>query len=146
MNTCYYCTKNEGGKELQHTVMLYAKISSNLGIGVLGLKRTTKYYEKSIVVPRCKNCYDEHKRPGKPALWWGIITALVTFLVTFFTLKRLYIVIPTSLLLGFFGSLVYFGTVYRKRIHKLGIKDANDIRNYAPIREMLDKGWSTIKP
>lgn len=145
-HTCFYCSKNQSKTEFQHEVKLYAKLSSSLGVGILGLKRTTRYYEKSIMIPRCQTCYEEHNKHGKPALLWGTLTALLTFVVTFFTLKRLYIVIPTTLIVGFIGSLVYFGTVYRRRINLLGIKDANDIRNYQPVTELLDSGWSTIKP
>jgi hypothetical protein len=143
---CFYCSKNSSHNGLEHKVFLFSKIGSNLGVGLLGLKRTTKYYEVQIVVPRCQNCFEEHRRPHKPALITGAIIFVLTFIVSVFTARRWYIVIPVSFIIGFVASLVYYGVVYRKRIKSLGIIDANDIRDYPPIREMLDKGWSTIKP
>lgn len=143
---CFYCNKYDSNAEFKFNAVLYHKIDSSLGIGLLGLKRTTKYYEKQIVVPRCQNCFQEHHQVNKPAFFTGLIVAIISGITIHLFALRYYISIPSGLGFGFLSALIYIGTVYRKRINSLGIKDANDFFEYPDIKNLTENGWTIWKP
>lgn len=144
--TCFYCGKYPGVENLTYKLPLYKKLDSKLGIGLTGLKRTTTYQETAIFVDRCEICYREHKRPHKYALITGIVVAIpATALVYYFAL-RWYIAIPSGLAIGFVGSMIYYGVIYRKRIKNLGIKDENELDSYEPYQVLQNDDWSLFKP
>lgn len=145
-NSCFYCQKYRPDPTLTFKATLYHKLDSNLGIGLTGLKRTTRYLEKEIQIERCATCYTEHHRANRPAFRIGLIFLLLSGPIIYFFALRVYIAVFGALAIGFLAYLLYFGTVYRKRIGALGIKDQNDFRSYPPVRALLDQGWETIKP
>jgi len=125
---------------------MYKKLDSNYGIGLTGLKKTTKYYEKEIEVNRCYSCNVEHNRSNRPALITFLISAVLSGVVTWFFARRVYICIIVGIIAGIIGMVAYISLVYRKRIKALGIIDANDLDNYFPVKMLLDDCWQTYKP
>ena len=143
---CYYCRKNEAEPKYELRTKLYKKLDSSYGIGLTGLKKTTKYYEKEIAVERCASCHLEHKRSIKPALITFLIMAVVAGIITGFLAKRVFITIVVAIVSGFVGMILYFMLVYRKRLKELGIKDEYATDDYPLVKELLKEGWQTYKP
>lgn len=143
---CYFCSANAPEPRYLVRKTLYKKLDSSYGIGLTGLKKTTKYYEKEIEIARCASCYTEHRRSNKPALIMFLITALVAGIVTGFLAKRAFITIGVAIGAGIAGVLAYFFLVHRKRIKALGIKDSTDVDAYLPVKSLLDDGWQDYKP
>jgi hypothetical protein len=143
---CYYCQKNAADPTSVFRKTLYKKLDSSYGIGLTGLKKTTKYYEKEITIDRCASCHVEHHRSNKPALMTFLVTAIVSGIATWFFAKRVYICIIVGIVAGIIGMVAYISLVYRKRIKALGIKDSNDVDTYFPVKQLLDDGWQNYKP
>ncbi len=143
---CYYCRKNTADPKSVFRKTLYKKLDSSYGIGLTGLKKTTKYYEKEITIDRCASCHVEHHRSNRPALMTFLATAVLAGIVTGFLAKRVFITIVVAIIAGIIGMVMYISLVYRKRIKALGIKDSNDVDSYFPVKQLLDDGWQTYKP
>ncbi len=143
---CYFCNLNKPEPGYVVRKKLYKKLDSSYGIGLTGLKKTTKYYEKEIEIARCASCYTEHRRSNKPALIIFLVTALVAGLVTGFLAKRAFITIGVAVGAGIIGAVAYFFLVHRKRIKALGIKDSTEVDAYLPVKTLLDEGWQDYKP
>ncbi|MBI3520782.1 MAG: hypothetical protein HY062_15700 [Bacteroidetes bacterium] len=144
--TCYYCNTQAAEARYAFKKIIYNKLDSNYGLGLTGIKKTTRYYEKEFLIPRCANCAIEHGKPNKPA---GII-ALVVFAIsgsfTYTFAKRWYVAVIAGIICGIVAMSSYFILVYHKRLKTLGIKDANNIKDFSPVKDLLDNGWQTIKP
>lgn len=143
---CYYCHKNSPDPKHAFRKTLYKKLDSSYGIGLTGLKKTTKFYEKEVEVERCGSCYTEHNSANKPAVIVFSVTAAVAAIITGILARRLWITIGTAVGAGIVAVMVYFQLVYYKRIKALGIKDSEDVEAYPPIKELLDNGWQSHKP
>lgn len=143
---CYYCHKNKPEPRYVFRKTLYKKLDSSYGIGLTGLKKTTKYYEKEIEIDRCASCYKEHHRANRPALMTFLATAVVAGIITGFLAKRVFMTVVIAVIAGIAGMVAYITLVYRKRIKILGIKDANDVDTYQPVKTLLDDGWQNDKP
>lgn len=143
---CYYCNTNKPEPKYVFRKSLYKKLDSSYGIGLTGLKKTTKYYEKEIEINRCASCYTEHHRSNRPALITFLATAAAAGVVTGFLSKRVFITIVVAIIAGIVGMIMYISLVYRKRIKALGIKDSNDVESYLPVKLLLDDGWQNYKP
>lgn len=143
---CYYCNKNKPEPKYVFRKSLYKKLDSSYGIGLTGLKKTTKYYEKELEIDRCASCYTEHHRSNRPALITFLATAVAAGIITGFLAKRVFITIVVAVIAGIIGMVLYISLVYRKRIKALGIKDSNDVDSYLPVKLLLDDGWQNYKP
>ncbi len=143
---CYYCQKNTADQKSVFCKTLYKKIDSSYGIGLTGLKKTTKYYEKELEIARCASCDAEHHRSNRPTLIAFLATAILAGIITGFLAKRVFITIVVAIIAGIIGMVMYISLVYRKRIKALGIKDANDVDTYLPVKILLDDGWQNYKP
>jgi intracellular septation protein A len=126
--------------------MLYKKLDSSYGIGLTGLKKTTKYYEKELLIERCSSCAIEHNSSNRPALLIFLTTMIVSGIITWFFAKRVYICIIVGIVAGIVGMVMYISLIYRKRIKALVIIDSNDTDHYLPVKQLLDEGWQTYKP
>lgn len=143
---CFYCKKNAANVKYVFKKTIYNKLNSEYGIGLTGIKKTTKYYEKEFLIDRCENCFIEHGKANKPLLITGLIAFLFTAIITHFFAKRIYIDIIVGIIAGIIAMVLYASLVYRKRIKKLGIIDENEIDEYGPIKDLLTKGWQKNKP
>lgn len=143
---CYYCNKNMPEPKYVFRKSLYKKLDSSYGIGLTGLKKTTKYYEKEIEIERCASCYTEHHRSNRPMLITFLATAIAAGIITGFLAKRVFITIVVAIIAGIIGMVLYISLFYRKRIKALGIKDSNDVDGYLPVKLLLDDGWQNYKP
>lgn len=143
---CYFCDLNKPEPAYVVRKKLYKKLDSSYGIGLTGLKKTTKYYEKEIEIDRCASCYTEHRRSNKPALIIFLVTAIVAGIITGFLAKRTFITIGVAVGAGIIAVIAYFFLVHRKRIKALGIKDSTEVEAYLPVKTLLDDGWQDYKP
>gem|GEM_PF-4411684 len=146
MPVCYYCGKRESLPALRHRTSVYRKIDSSLGIGILGIKRTTKYYEKEVEVERCVECYKEHKKANKPALLYSLFILVVSGAIAYLIALRIYIAVISGIAGAILTMIFYFAFIYRRHLKSIGIRDQYEIDAYPQIRELLDNGWSLMKP
>lgn len=145
-NLCYYCHKNAADPRYAFRKSLYKKIDSNYGIGLTGLKKTTRYQEKEFTINRCVSCNEEHHKSNRPTLIAFLTTAVLSGIITWFFAKRVYVCMIVGIVAGIIAMVLYISLVYRKRIKALGIKDSNDTEDYLPMKQLLDDGWQTYKP
>ena len=143
---CYYCGKNSADTKHVFKKMLYSKLDSDYGIGLLGIKKTTRYYEKEFSIRRCASCHKLHNESNGPTGIVGLITMIFSGVITYFFAKRIYLAAIVGIIAGIIGMLIFIQLTYRKKLKLLGIKDVNETDQYPPIKDLLDKGWQTIKP
>lgn len=145
-STCYYCDKQIADPKFAFKKTIYNKLGSDYGLGLTGIKKTTRYYEKEFLIPRCVNCAVEHGKPNKPAGIIALVTLIVTGAVTYIFAKRWYVAAIVGIICGIVAMSSYFILVYHKRLKALGIKDENNVGDFPPVKDLLDNGWQTIKP
>jgi hypothetical protein len=146
MTICFYCGKRDTEPRFSFKTKVYKKIDSNLGIGLTGIKRTTRYYEKDIEIERCGSCYSEHHKANRPALIYSIIALVISGPVAYYFALRVYIAIIAAIVCALVTMIVYFSFVYRKHIKSLGIKDQHETDKHPQVKELLDSGWQLMKP
>lgn len=143
---CYYCGKNSADTKYAYKKTIYSKLNSEYGIGLLGIKKTTKYYEKEFSISRCASCHKLHNESNGPTGIVGLSTVIFSGVVTYFFAKRVYVAAIVGIIAGIIGMLIFIQLTYRRKLKLLGIKDANETDQYQPIKDLLDNGWQTIKP
>ncbi|MBP8033621.1 MAG: hypothetical protein KAZ71_03425 [Bacteroidia bacterium] len=143
---CYYCGKNHSDSKYAFKKMLYSKLDSEYGLGLLGIKKTTRYYEKEFSISRCETCFKEHNVSNGPTGIVGLFVLVFSSIVTYIFALRVYISVIVGIIAGIVGMVVFIQLTYRKKIKSLGIKDANEIHDYPIIKDLLSNGWQTYKP
>lgn len=144
--TCYYCNKNQSDPKYIFKKTIYSKLDTDYGIGLLGIKKTTRYYEREFEISRCAACFDIHQSSNKPVGIVGLITLILSSMITYIFAKRIYIAIIVGIITGITAMVIFISQTYRKKLKELGIKDANEINEYLPIKDLLDNGWQILKP
>lgn len=145
-DTCYYCNIQASDPRYAYKKVVYNKLDSNYGLGLTGIKKTTRYYEKEFLVPRCVNCAIEHGKPNKPAGILALVVLIVSGSITYIFAKRWYVALGVGIVCGIVAMSAYFMLVYHKRLKALGIKDADNIKDFSPVKDLLDNGWQSMKP
>jgi hypothetical protein len=143
LNICHYCGKSSEGEKNFHKHTIYQIISVNkFPIGY-------KYNSKDIDVPRCRSCYFKHEKyTSYVTLPLFIISTIGLSLVAYFFGNgwRWWSAILFGGFLSFFVASIissiieYF--IYTK-IFK--IPRAEKIKNFKPIKELLDLNWQLNK-
>lgn len=146
LNTCYYCQKRNANDKFAYKTILYSKLDTEYGIGLLGIKKTTKYYEKEFSIERCEDCYKIHTTSNGPTGRIGLIFFVLSGSVTYVFAKRVFVTVIVSIIVAIIAMIIYIQLTYRKKLKSLGIKDANEITEYPPIKDLLSNGWQTLKP
>jgi hypothetical protein len=146
MQPCFYCEKRNTEPGFSFKTKVYKKIDSNLGIGLTGIRRTTRYYEKDIEIDRCGSCYSIHHGANRPALIYSLIVLVLSGVITYYFALRVYIAIIAAVVCALITLIVYFSFVYRKHIKALGIKDQYEIDKHPQVKELLHSGWQLMKP
>lgn len=144
--TCYYCNKRKSEPGYVFKKILYNKLDSEYDLGITGIRKTTRYYEKEVEIDRCKICFTEHHKHNKPALKIAVVSLLLAGGITYFFAKRLFIAISIGFISAFITVILYFSYIYRKQLNELGIKDENEISDYPSIKALLRNGWQTVRP
>lgn len=143
---CYYCGINKSENKYVFKKTIYSKLDSEYGLGLLGIKKTTRYYEKEFEISRCTSCFKEHSASNKPAGVVALITLIFSGTITYVFAKRVYVALIVGIIVSILAMAVFIQLTYRKRLKLLGIKDANEIEDFAPIKDLLNHGWQTLKP
>ncbi len=146
MPVCFYCGKRDTEPRFSYKPRVYKKIDSNLGIGLTGLKRTTRYYEKEIEIERCGFCHKEHTKANRPALIYSLIALVISGPVAYYFALRVYIAVIAAIVCALITLIVYFGYFYRKHINSVGIKDQHETDKHPQVKELLESGWQLMKP
>lgn len=146
MQICFYCGKREALPGFSFSTKVYKKIDSSLGIGLTGLKRTTRYYEKEIEIDRCRFCHKEHTKANRPALIYSLIALVISGPVAYYFALRVYIAVIAAIVCALITLIVYFAYFYRKHISSIGIKDQHETDKHPEVKKLLESGWQLMKP
>lgn len=145
-NTCYYCGKRSSEDKFAYKKVLYSKLDTEYGIGLLGIKKKTKYYEKEFCIGRCEDCHRIHNTSNGPTGRVGLLFLIISSVITYLLAKRVFVAIIVGIIVAIIAMVIYIEFTYRKKLKSLGIKDANEITKYPPIKDLLSHGWQTLKP
>lgn len=137
---CYYCGKNHADSKYTFKKMLYSKLDSEYGLGLMGIKKTTRYYENEFSIDRCETCYKEYNVSNGPTGIVGLITLVVSGVVTYILALRVYIAVILGIIAGIVSMVVFIQLTYRRKIKAMGIKDANEIHEHPIIKDLTDNG------
>ena|SRR6218665_44650 len=143
---CYYCERVEADSESRYVFTIYKKLDSNYGLGLTGIRKTTRYYELDIEVPRCKSCAQIHNTPVAPAGRLALLLFLVSGAIAYYFAQRWYVALIVAVVCGIAGLIVYFQLFYRKKLKQLGIKDKGELNAYEPLKVILKSGWQLLRP
>lgn len=128
-----------------HTFKMYHVLSRDFGVGLLGVKKTTRFYEREFTIPRCESCYKIHKNANTPALGFALAGATVSFVLGWYFGERWYVGL-TAFAVGFLTILLlYYQFIYRQQLKRLQIKDQYEIHDHPLVLEAKKDGWQLTK-
>jgi len=144
--TCYYCGIRQANPSLAHKVPMYKKIDSSYGLGLTGIKKTTKFYQKDIEVDRCADCKTEHDKANKPLIIICLGSLVVFGTLGYLTGKRVWVAIVAAIAGAAISCAAYMMGVHRKRLRAMGIRDAAEVKEFPAIAALRAEGWDNFKP
>lgn len=143
--TCYYCNRDTSESQYLHIFKMYHILSSDIGIGLTGIKKTTHYYERKIAIDRCDSCYKIHKNASQPALVIASFCSIVGAILGWYFGKRWYIALVAAAITFVVVLIMYFQFIYRHKIKKLNIKDQFEIHDHPIVKTAMENGWQLTK-
>jgi hypothetical protein len=144
---CFYCNGLRIADPARvQKVKLYRKLDSNYGLGLTGIKKTTRYYEKEIAIDRCNDCYEAQRSGNRPATIIGLTGLVLGAVVGYVLGRRWYVALFAGLGTALAGLIAYLYMVHHKKLKALGVKDVYDFKTFGPAKVLLDEGWDMHKP
>ena len=137
---CYYCGQEIADSESAYKQEIYketARYSTFNG-------RRVEFRQAEVSVPRCKQCKEIH---GSSKAWWywlfpiaGVILLILTTDWHWFSCLLVggIIGLIISTIIGSFNDSI--------KAKNANIKKEEDIRNFEPVKKLLNDGWTFSKP